>query len=217
MATPDLVTLTDPRSSASEAYRTLRTNLMFSSVEKPIQTLLVTSPATADDKSITLANLAVTFAQAGHSTILVDTDLRQSSQHSIWSINNDKGLATMMLEDSAISSPPLVDSGIDNLQILPTGTLPPNPADVLGSKRMDEIIGVLKARASYILFDSPPVLTVTDASLLGIKLDAVLLTVRSGSTRRDHTARARETLEQVNVRVVGAVMTNAPKEATTSY
>lgn len=123
----------------------------------------------------------------------------------------------MMLHDSHLAEPPLVASGVDNLHILPTGTLPPNPADLLVSKRMDEVIGVLKARATYILFDSPPVLAVTDASLLGIKLDGALLVVRAGATRRDHTARAREALEQVHVRVVGAVLTNAPRETRSDY
>jgi len=217
MAQANLITLTDPRSAAAEAYRTLRTNLMFSSVENPIHTLLVTSPANADDKSDVLANLAVTFAQAGHKTILVDSDLRQPAQHSIWGVNNDRGLTTMMLEDATLANPPLVETGIDNLLLLPAGPLPPNPADILSSPRMEEIIGVLKPRAPYILFDSPPVLAVTDASLLGVKVDGVLLVVRAGKTRRDHTLRAQNRLESVHVRVLGAAMTNAPRENTVRY
>ncbi len=212
-----LVTLFDPRSATAEAFRTLRTNLMFSSVENPIQTLLVTSTAKDDGKSIALANLAVTFAQSGNKTILVDSDLRKPSQHTIWGVDQQAGLTTMMLEDSALSNPPLVDTQIDNLQLLPSGNLPPNPADLLSSQRMIEVIGVLKARASYVLFDSPPVLTATDATLLGIKLDGTLLVVRAGDTRRDHANRAREALERVHVRVVGAVLTNAPSESTVGY
>jgi non-specific protein-tyrosine kinase len=217
MTDTQLVTLADPRSAAAEAYRTLRTNLMFSSVENPIHTLLVSSPAESEGKSTILANLAVTFAQGGHKTIIVDSDLRRPSQHDIWGIPNERGLTTMMLEDSALSSPPLVATKVENLQILPAGPQPPNPADVLGSQRMGEIIGLLKARASYILFDSPPVLAVTDAALLGSKLDGVLLVVRSGHTRRDHAARARQALEQVHVRIVGAVLSNAPRESTGKY
>ena len=98
-----------------------------------------------------------------------------------------------------------------------TGELPPNPADLLSGKRMDEIIRALKARADYVLFDSPPVLAATDAALLGIKLDAALLVVRAGDTRRDHTAQARQALERVHVRIVGAVLTNAPGENKISY
>jgi len=217
MAKANLITLSDPRSSATEAYRTLRTNLMFSSVENPIHTLLVTSPAKDDQKSITLANLAVTFAQGGNKTILVDADLRQPKQHDIWGLTNQRGLTTMMTDDTAISDPPLNATDIENLQIITSGELPPNPADLLGGKRMSEIIGVLKARADFILFDSPPVLAATDAALLGIKLDGALLAIRAGDTRRDHTAQAREALERIHVRIVGAVLTNAPHENKIAY
>lgn len=217
MAKANLVTLVDPRSAAAEAYRTLRTNLMFSSVEHPIHTLLVTAAARGEYKSTALANLAVTFAQAGNKTIIVDADLRRPSQHSIWGLPNDRGLTTMILEESALASPPLLDTEVEHLQVLPAGPLPPNPADVLSSQRMGEIIGTLKARAAYVLFDSPPVLAVTDAALLGTRVDGVLLAVRAGTTRRDHALRAREALERVHVRVVGAVLTNALDESDSAY
>jgi capsular exopolysaccharide synthesis family protein len=213
MPNVNLITLTDPRTAAAEAFRSLRTNLMFSSVENPLHTLLITSTAQSDDKSTTLANLAVTFAQSGNKTILVDSDLRKPSQHEIWGIPNDRGLTTMMIEDGAMSTPPLVDTGIAGLQVLPSGPLPPNPADILSSQRMNALIGVLKARANYILFDAPPVLAATDASLLGAKLDGILLVIKAGHTRRDHTVRAREALERVHVRILGAVLSNAPKES----
>jgi capsular exopolysaccharide synthesis family protein len=216
MANPNLITLTEPKSAAAEAFRTLRTNLMFSSVEHPIQTLLVTSPVDGEGKSDAVANLAVTFAQGGNKTILVDADLRRPSQHNIWGVKN-RGLTTMMLDDAAMANPPLVESGIENLLLLPAGEDAPNPADLLSSKRMNEIIGILKARANYILFDSPPVLAATDAALLGIKLDGVLLVVKSGQSRRDQTAAAREALEQVHARVVGAVLMNAPRENRKAY
>jgi non-specific protein-tyrosine kinase len=216
MTTPNLITLTEPRSAAAEAYRTLRTNLMFSSVENPIQTLLVTSSVAGEGKSEALANLAVTFAQAGNKTILVDADMRRPAQHEIWGIKN-RGLTTMMIDDAALSNPPLVESGVDNLLLLPAGEEPPNPADLLSSKRMNEVIGILKARAAYVLFDSPPVLAATDAALLGVKVDGALLVVRAGQSRRDQTARARDAFQQVNVRVVGAVLTNAPRESHKAY
>ena len=217
MAMPSLITLSQPRSAAAEAYRSLRTNLMFSSVEKPIHTLLVTSAAREDRKSATLANLAVTFAQGGNRTILVDADLRQPQQHKIWGLENQRGVSQMMVDDAALNDPPLHDSRVDNLQVLCTGELPPNPADLLGGVRMGEIIAALKQRADYVLFDSPPVLAATDAALLGIKLDAALLAVRAGDTRRDHTAQARQALERVHVRIVGAVLTNAPRENQVAY
>jgi non-specific protein-tyrosine kinase len=217
MTKTQLITLSDPRSAAAEAYRTLRTNLMFSSVEQPIHTLLVTSSAADEGKSVLLANLAVAFAQGGNKTILVDADLRKPSQHDIWGVSSERGLTTMILEDAALSTPPLVNTEVPNLQVLPAGPPPPNAADVLSSQRMTEIIGLLKARANYVLFDSPPVLAATDAALLGSKLDGVLLVVRAGHTRRDQAARARQTLERVHVRIVGAVLSDAPKESAAGY
>jgi non-specific protein-tyrosine kinase len=211
----NLITLTDPRSATAEAMRTLRTNLMFSSVEKPLQTLLITSTASEDGKSELIANLAVTFAQSGNKTILVDADLRKPQQHTLWNLPNQNGLSTMMLDDAQLANPPLVKiEAVDGLQVLPAGTPPPNPADLLSSQRMNDIIGLLKARAHYILFDAPPVLAATDAPVLGSKLDGILLVIRAGKTRRDHAAKARQALERVHVRILGTALTNAPKERT---
>ena len=217
MENANLITLSQPRSASAEAYRSLRTNLMFSSVESPIQTLLVTSAAREDQKSVTLANLAVTFAQSGNKTILVDADLRRPKQHDIWDLDNGRGLSSMMVDDDAISNPPLHTTSVEGLEIIASGELPPNPADLLSGKRMDEIIMALKQRADYVLFDSPPILAATDAALLGIKLDGALLAIRAGDTRRDHTAQARQALERVHVRIVGAVLTNAPSENQFAY
>lgn len=214
MTTPKLVTLAEPRSAAAEAFRTLRTNLIYSSTERALATLLVTSPAADNDKSAVVANLAVTFAQAGNRTILVDTDLHKPVQHELWGISNERGLTTMMSDDAAISSPPLAQTSVPNLWLLPSGPLPPVPADILGNQRLGEIIGVLKARANYVLFDSPPVLAATDAALLGSRVDGVLLVIRAGATRRDHAQRAKLALERIHVRILGAVLTNAPRENT---
>lgn len=217
MSTANLITLTNPRSPASEAYRTLRTNLIFSSINEPLHTLVVTSPAPEEGKSTALANLAVTLAQGGKSTLIVDCDLRRPSQHHIWGVAREPGLTNVMLDD--LKKPPLVETGIENLRLLAAGTLPPNPADLLGSPRMDALVDKLKRDADFLLFDAPPVIAVTDAALLAAKLDGVLLVLRAGGTRRDHAERARELLERLNVRIVGAVLTNAQvdSQASTYY
>jgi capsular exopolysaccharide synthesis family protein len=207
---PDLITLTNPRSPAAEAYRTLRTNLYFSSLDQALETLVVTSAAPGDGKSTTLGNLAVTMAQSEKRTILVDADLRRPALHKLFDVSNSQGLTTMAVEDSALAEPPLSPTGVENLWLLPSGPLPPNPAEILGSRRMEDIIAALKARADLILFDAPPVIAVTDAAVLGTKTDAVLLIVRAGKTRREHALRARELLEKAKVRLVGAVLNNAP-------
>jgi capsular exopolysaccharide synthesis family protein len=210
-----LVTLADPRSPAAEAFRVLRTNILFSALDKPIKTLLVTSPAPDEGKSSTVANLAVTMAQSGHTTILVDADLRRPSQHTLWNIPNERGLTSLML-DAAIGELPLQSSGVENLAVLPSGPLPPNPADLFSTRRMDEVIAALTGKAEYILFDAPPVLAVTDTAILGSKLDALLLVIKAGATRRDHAQRAKELLQRANIRVIGVALSNAPRDASMS-
>ncbi|RLC84885.1 MAG: capsular biosynthesis protein [Chloroflexi bacterium] len=211
---PDLITLTDPRSPAAEAYRTLRTNLTFAALDKPIETLIVTSAAPGEGKSTVLANLAVTMAQGERRTILVDADLRRPGLHEIFGVANDRGLTTMIVGEAAMDDPPLLDVGVDNLWLVPSGPIPPNPADILGSRRMEEVIAALKSRADIVLFDAPPIIAVTDAAVLGTKVDGVLLIVCAGRTRREHAQRARELLERVHVRIVGAVLNNAPRDVT---
>lgn len=213
-----LITLSDPRSPAAEAYRTLRTNLMFYSLDHPVSTLAVTSPVSGEGKSTVLANLAVTLAQGGHPAIIVDCDLRKPSQHELWGLRNDAGLTTMLLENTALENPALQPVGVDELRVLTSGPLPPNPADVIGSRRMDDVIAVLKSRAEYVLFDAPPALAVTDAALLGLKLDGLLLVLRAGSSRRDHAARTKEELARVKVPIIGTVLVNVPRDsAVTDY
>jgi capsular exopolysaccharide synthesis family protein len=216
MANPQLITLTDPRSPTSEAYRTLRTNLMFSSVDKPLHTLLVTSCAQPEDKSETAANLAVAFAQAGHRTILVDADLRQPAQAALWGAEGQRGLTDMLLDEALLATPPFIRTDVENLEVLLAGKAAPNPADALSSRRMDEIIGILKARAAYVVFESPPVLAASDAALLSTRMDGTLLVVRAGSTRRDHLTRAKESLDRVHARIVGTTLTNAPRARATA-
>jgi non-specific protein-tyrosine kinase len=209
----DLVTLKDPRSPAAEAFRVLRTNIQFSAIDEPIHTLVVTSPAQDESRSTTLANLAVTMAQSGHKTILVDADLRRPAQHTIWKLGNEKGLTSMMLDGDGLANPPLHEVGVENLWVLTSGPLPPNPADLLGARRMEEAITALKEKADYILFDAPPVLAVTDTALLASKLDALLLVVKAGATRRDHAKRAKEVLSRLHIRVIGVALSNAPRDA----
>ncbi len=209
----NLVTVSDPRSPAAEAYRTLRTNLSFSSLDAPIRTLVVTSPAPQENQSIVIANLAVIMAQGGNRTLLADCDLRRPILHEVFGADNSRGITTMMLDDSAMREPPLQRTEIDNLWLLPSGPLPPNPADLLGSRRMDVVISRLTESADMILLNAPPVIAVTDAAVLGSKVDGVLLVINAGATRRDHAERAKEMLEKVNVRIVGAVLDNAPADS----
>ncbi len=205
-----LVTLTDPRSPVSEAYRTLRTNLSFYSLDNPIRTLVVTSAAPGEGKSTTVANLAVTMAQSGRRTILVDCDLRRPSLHTLFDVSDQPGLTNMVLDEM---DAPLQQTNVENLWLLASGAKPPNPADLLGTQKVDRVIEKLVAQADIVLFDAPPVMAVTDAAVLGAKVDGVLLVISAGKTRREHAERAKELLEKAKVRIVGATLTNAPKDS----
>ena len=207
----NLITLTDPRSPVSEAYRTLRTNLSFYSLDNPLRSLVVTSPASGDEKSVAVANLAVTMAQSGRRTVLVDCDLRRPSLHTFFNLSNDTGLTSMILNDDA--KPPLQTTSVDNLWLLASGPKPPNPADLLGSRKIDQLIEALTAAYDVVLFDAPPVIAVTDAAVLGAKVDGVLLVISAGKSCRDHAERAKETLEKAKVRIIGVALTNAPKDS----
>lgn len=207
-----LITITDPRSPVSEAYRTLRTNLSFSSLDEPLRTLVVTSPAPDEGKSTTVANLAVTMAQSGRKTILVDCDLRRPSLHTFFNLNAEPGLTDTLLADNV--QPQLQKTGVDNLLLLPSGAKPPNPADLLGSQKLDRLLANLSEMADIVLLDAPPVIAVTDAALLGAKVDGILLVVKAGKTRRDHAELAKETLKKAKVRLIGVALTNAPTDST---
>ncbi len=221
-----LYTVLDPRSPTSEAYRSLRTNIQFSSLEQPLRTLLLTSPRPGQDKTIAAANLAVIFAQMGSRVILIDADLRRPALHRIFGLANDQGLTTALLSRAAAGlangSPAVVQElapaapNIPNLRILTSGPLPPNPAEVLSSAVMRGLIESLKSEADYIIFDSPPVLAVTDAALLATGLDGVLLVLRAGATNRDDAREAKAHLEQVHANLLGIILTNA-RESRSRY
>lgn len=208
-----LITLSNPRSPISEAYRTLRTNLEFSSLDKPIRSMVVTSATPEEGKSTTLANLAVTIAQAGKKVVLIDCDLRRPALHQIFGARNTPGFTDMMRDDALMSKPPLQETSEPNLRLLASGTLPPNPSELLASRRMSEVIAALQQHADIVLFDAPPVIAVTDAAVLSSKVDAVLLVVSAGKTKRDHARKAKALLEKVNAHLIGTVLNNVKGEA----
>jgi protein-tyrosine kinase len=204
-----LITLSDSRSPAAEAYRTLRTNIDFSSLDRPIHTLLVTSVASNENKSITVANLAVSLAQGDKKTILVDADVRRPALHTLFGLSNDKGLTSLFIDAKGPIEPALQAVNVPNLKVLTSGPLPPNPAELLGSQRMLDVIEALKTQADIVLFDAPPIIAVTDASVLGTRVDGVLLVVQAGQTRREQAKRAKQQLEKLHIRVIGAVLSGA--------
>ncbi|MBM4428773.1 MAG: CpsD/CapB family tyrosine-protein kinase [Chloroflexi bacterium] len=208
-----LITLSDPRSPISEAYRTLRTNLQFVSLDKPLQTLLVTSPGPDEGKSTVLANLAIAVAQGEKKVILVDCDLRRPNLHRLFGLAHKVGLTTMMVDDKAMETPPLQETALPGLLLLASGPLPPSPSDLLGSQRMDRVLDVLRERADMVLLDAPPTMAVSDAAVLATKVDGVLLVVSAGHTRRESVQGAKAKLEKVNAHLLGVVLNNVPLDA----
>jgi non-specific protein-tyrosine kinase len=206
-ATAELVTVVQPRSPVSEAYRSLRTSIQFLSLDRPVQTIMVTSPGPEEGKSTTLANLAVTFAEAGREVLAVDCDLRRPSLHRLFALPNDRGLTSAIGDEQPLSDL-ILPTSVPHLRLLPSGPLPPNPSEILGSRRMDRIVESLRGLAEVILFDSPPTIAVTDASVLGARMDGVLVVVSAGKTKRDNALKAKSLLQKGNAKVLGVVLNN---------
>jgi non-specific protein-tyrosine kinase len=233
-----LITLEDPRSPLAEAYRVLRTNVRFSSVDRTARTIMVTSPDASEGKSVTLANLAVVMAQAGLKVVAIDSDLRRPALHRIFGLPNSHGLSNAILTEDgwlangrneleyghptdsafarsidlrrpASSEPKTMQhvqaTPVPNLWVLPSGPLPPNPAELLGSERIGQVVAELDW-AEVILFDSPPTLAVTDAAVLGARVDGVLVVFEVGTTRRGSAKRVIQELRKVDANVLGVVM-----------
>lgn len=212
-----LVAQTAPRSPAAEAYRVLRTNLQFSSLDKPLRTLMVTSPGPGEGKSTTVANLALVIAQAGSRVLLVDADLRRPNIHKLFQLPNSTGLTTALLQIGDHVVDFIQDTGQGHLHVLTTGPIPPNPAELVGSARMHELIELLQDRYDFVLIDSPPVLAVADAAILSNQVDGTLLVASAGETRFDMLARALERLESVGTRPLGIVLNKLTARSSGQY
>lgn len=212
-----LVAVTAPRSPAAEAYRVLRTNLQFSSLDKPLHSLMVTSPGPGEGKSTTIANLAMVLAQAGNRVLLLDADLRRPNLHKLFQLPNSIGLTNALLQHGDHLDDFIQDAGHNNLFVLTTGPIPPNPAELLGSERMREMLHILQERYDVLLIDSPPVLAVADAAILSNQVDGLILVASAGETRFDMLIRAIERLESVGTRPLGIVLNKLTERKSGQY
>ncbi len=178
------------QSLATEAYRVLRTNLQFAAVDRRMRTLTVTSPAPSEGKSITAANLAAALALADKRVVLLDADLRRPRQHRIFGLRNNIGLTTALVDEHPALDEILQQTTVQGLRVLTSGPLPPNPAELLGSTRMRELLAQLLAQADIVVIDTPPVTAVSDAAIISSQADGVLLVLDAGHTRREVARRA---------------------------
>lgn len=201
-----LIAHNKPRDPISEAYRVLRTNLSFSAVDKELQDVLITSASPGEGKSTTTANLATVIAQTGKRVILVDADLRRPMQHKLFSVPNNQGLTTALLDQKTAVAQHIQPTAIRNLSVMTSGPLPPNPAELLNSQRMTHVMNELRKEADVILYDTPPALTVADAAILSAQVDGCILVVETGKTRRDTFAQAVQRLQKTGANLFGVVM-----------
>jgi non-specific protein-tyrosine kinase len=212
-----LIAVRQPLSPTVEAYRVMRTNIQFSSIDRPARTLTITSPNPSEGKSVMIANLAVVMAQSGMKVIIVDTDLRRPVQHRIFGLPNRNGFSDAVIRPNVDICEHLQETGVENLRLLSSGSLPPNPAEILGSERVLKIIEVLRDSSDSVLFDSPPTLVVTDAAILGTRTDGAILVTDTGNTRTAEARRAAEELRRVRVNILGIVLNRVPVGGRGSY
>ena len=213
-----LVTKLDPRSPAAESFRTLRTNLQFSNIDAKTRTIIVTSGQPEEGKSTVVSNLAWTLAQAGQRVILIDADLRKPMLHKIFDLSNEFGLTNLLTnqEDTAIADQ-TIHSVAPNLWVVPSGPQPPNPSELLSSKRMEMLVWLFQQDYDWVLFDTPPVLTVTDPLALAPRTDGVLLVAEGKRSRRDMLAKSRSALETVGARILGIAVNKLDSRAEGYY
>jgi succinoglycan biosynthesis transport protein ExoP len=212
-----LAALLYPRSGVAEAYRTLRTNIEFASVDAPVRSLLVTSSIPGEGKTVIAANLAVVFAQAGRSVLLVDADLRRPGAHLMFDLPNANGLTTLLRSDDVSPDAIAQATEQDNLRVLSTGPLPPNPAELLASQRMRAVLERLGAAADLLIFDSPPLQAVADAAILSSFLDSTILVVDASRSHKRAVHQASEALVRADAKVLGAVLNRVPARARSEY
>lgn len=211
-----LVAQYDPKSPISEQYRTIRTNIIYSGIDEEIRSIMVTSSGPGEGKSTTTANLAVVFAQQGKTVLLVDADLRKPTVHYTFNLTNHNGLTTVLTNQIGLMEA-VNKTDESNLYVLSSGPVPPNPSELLGSKAMKHFMEKALEEFDLIIFDTPPVLAVTDAQILGNLCQGSVLVVSSGKTEKDSLIKTKELLTSTNGRLLGVVLNNKKVDKKGSY
>ncbi|WP_306977683.1 CpsD/CapB family tyrosine-protein kinase [Alkalibacillus salilacus] len=211
-----LITHEQPKSPISEQFRTLRTNLQFSAVDQDLKSIVVTSSHPAEGKSLTASNLAVTFAQQGKKVLLVDSDMRKPTAHYTFRMSNTMGLSNVLVGDFSLENV-VQKTKVENLEILTCGPVPPNPAELIGSKSFSQLAEHANKLYDLVIFDTPPVLAVTDSQVLSQYVDGVLLVVRSKVTDKNTSARAKNLLEQTHANILGVVLNDRETKSSNLY
>ncbi|WP_239769855.1 polysaccharide biosynthesis tyrosine autokinase [Mammaliicoccus sp. P-M57] len=210
-----LITHKKPKAVVSEKFRGIRSNILFSTADDDVQTLLVTSDKPSSGKSTVSANIAVTYAQAGFKTLLIDGDMRKPTQHYIFNKNNIKGLSNVIINKNSFEEA-VNNTEIPNLDVLTSGPIPPNPSELIGSTNMLEIFENLKKQYDFILVDTPPVNTVTDAQLFGELTKNAVYIIDVESNNKESVKKGKELLEKSGTKILGAILNKAPLDKSSS-
>lgn len=197
----------EPQSIVAEQYRTIRTNINFSFPSLDTQTILFTSASKEEGKSTTASNMAIVFAEAGKRVLLVDADMRRPTLHHTFKLSNRIGLANLLIKKGRLTDT-VRQSGIKGLDLLMCGHIPPNPAELLSSPVFDSLLNEMKMKYDLIIFDSPPILSVTDSLILANKCDGTVLVVNTGKTEKQMVVKARDALASAKAFIVGVVLNN---------
>ncbi|MEC1397183.1 CpsD/CapB family tyrosine-protein kinase [Peribacillus simplex] len=212
----NLIAQNNPKSPITEQYRLIRTNIQFSSVDKEIKTIVVTSSEPNDGKSTTAANLAIVLAQEEKKVLLVDADLRKPSVHYAFNLSNIHGLTSVLTKKMDLRKT-ILNSNVSNLDILTSGPIPPNPSELLNSKAIETAIDELKEIYDYIIFDTPPVLVVPDSQIVANKCDGVIMVVASGKTNKQSAVKAKDLLMKANTSLLGVVLNGVGTDNSNYY
>ncbi|MBS3873089.1 MAG: CpsD/CapB family tyrosine-protein kinase [Firmicutes bacterium] len=206
----------DLSSRVAESYRVLRTNIQFSSLDKPVKTILITSTAPAEGKSTTAANLAIAFAQTGSKVLIIDGDLRRPSQHKVFKTSNPLGLTNLLMQNVATQIA-VRDVGVPNLKVVSSGPIPPNPSEIIGSGRMRDLLDSFKKDFDIIIIDGPPTLAVTDSAILSSMVDGVILVVAVGEVSKEMANKAKAQLASVKANILGVVLNGVEGDSQDDY
>lgn len=204
----NLITISDSKSIVSEQFRTIRSNITFSAPKGELKTLLVTSSIPCEGKSTNAANLGVVFAQEGKKVLIVDADMRRPTIHHTFRLSNAEGLSSVLISQQTIQNV-VQETFIVGLDIITSGPLPPNPSELLASKSMDKLLKVLEQEYDLVIFDSPPLLPVTDAQILSHKCNGTILIADRNKTKKVDIMKAKVALTTSRAKVIGTVLNNS--------
>lgn len=213
---PGLVVASKPTSVVSEQFRTIRTNIQFAMVDKDLKSLVITSAGPGSGKSIVSANLAATFASEDKRVLLVDADLRKPTVHKTFRVRNNDGLTTLLTDRGAQIEDMIYRTHVEGLYALTSGVIPPNPAELLNSQRMNELMKELEEVFDLVVYDMPPIMAVTDAQIMASKADGTIFVVPKGQASKEEVFKSKDLLEMVNANVLGAIF-NRVEKASDSY